>query len=386
VHRLLRIPRDGWETKVEKLGLTFHHSYEASGEHRAYWDESVYYMFSSREIDELEAATNELHQMCLAAAEHVIEKDRFAELAIPPEAIPAIRSAWEREPPAIYGRFDLRYDGTSPPKMLEYNADTPTALLEAAVIQWYWHAELNDWRDQFNSNHEKLLDKWVELKDHLRSNTVHFCHADNRDTEDLMTAMYMRDVAMQAGFETDSLLMDQIGWDHEHACFVGLNDEPMHTVFKLYPWEWMLSEKFGAYMLQTHEQMDWIEPIWKMLLSNKGILPILWELYPDHPNLLPAYFDGPHDMAEFVVKPLLGREGANIRIVTRSREWETTGDYGDEGFVYQQFAGLPNFDGAFPLIGSWVIDQESAGIGIRESSSLITDNVSRFVPHVFEKV
>jgi glutathionylspermidine synthase len=130
--------------------------------------------------------------------------------------------------------------------------------------------------------------------------------------------------------------------------------------------------------------MQWIEPIWKMLLSNKGILPILWELYPQHPNLLPAYFDGPRDMAEFAVKPLLGREGANVRLVMRDGEVENPGEYGSEGFIYQELHRPPEFDGNYPVIGSWVVDQEAAGIGIRESRGLIIDNLSRFIPHYFE--
>jgi glutathionylspermidine synthase len=56
--------------------------------------------------------------------------------------------------------------------------------------------------------------------------------------------------------------------------------------------------------------------------------------------------------------------------------------YGEEGFIYQELAELPNFDGNFALIGSWIIGQEAAGIGIRESNHLITDNGSRFLPHV----
>src|SRR5687768_6579432 len=100
MRRLLRIPRDGWEAKVEKLGLTYHHTYKPDGNKYVYWDESFYYIFTSREIDELEAATNELHQMCLNAAQHIIDNDRFAQLAIPAQAVPLIKKAWEEEPPS----------------------------------------------------------------------------------------------------------------------------------------------------------------------------------------------------------------------------------------------------------------------------------------------
>jgi glutathionylspermidine synthase len=52
-------------------------------------------------------------------------------------------------------------------------------------------------------------------------------------------------------------------------------------------------------------------------------------------------------------------------------------------YIYQQYCAPPNFDGNYPVLGSWVIDGESAGIGIRESNTLVTGNFSRFVPHIF---
>jgi glutathionylspermidine synthase len=155
----------------------------------------------------------------------------------------------------------------------------------------------------------------------------------------------------------------------------------------LYPWEWMINEAFAEPLKWTNGHVQWIEPAWKMVLSNKGILPILWELFPDHPNLLPAYREDylfPPG-TEYVQKPLLSREGANVTLHSAWRpEIATTGDYGEEGFVFQEYAPLPEFDGWHPVIGSWVIGGEAAGMGIRESRTIITDNLSRFVPHLID--
>jgi glutathionylspermidine synthase len=41
--------------------------------------------------------------------------------------------------------------------------------------------------------------------------------------------------------------------------------------------------------------------------------------------------------------------------------------------------------GNYPVIGSWVIYGESAGIGIREDRQEVTTNSSRFVPHLFSE-
>ncbi|RYD43850.1 MAG: DUF4394 domain-containing protein, partial [Verrucomicrobiaceae bacterium] len=201
-------------------------------------------------------------------------------------------------------------------------------------------------------------------------------------TEDLTNTEYLRDCAMQAGLETKLVFIDDIGWDGRQ--FLDLEEAPIRNIFKLYPWEWLLGDSFGENILQDSNRAFWIEPAWKMILSNKAILAVLWELYPDHPLLLPSYFDQ-RGMTDFVKKPILGREGANVHIVRNGAlEQFVEGGYGKEGYVYQQLFELPHFDGNYPVIGSWIIGQEPAGMGIREANGLVTDNRSRFVPHLIE--
>jgi glutathionylspermidine synthase len=146
----------------------------------------------------------------------------------------------------------------------------------------------------------------------------------------------------------------------------------------------MLAEEFGPHALDTYQSVRWIEPIWKMLLSNKGILPILWELYPGHENLLEAYFDTPGRMHSYVRKPLLSREGANITLVRPDTQAiETDGPYVGRRMVCQALAPDAVFDQRYPVLGLWMVDQECCGMGIRESAGPITDNLSSFVPHFF---
>ena len=376
MRRIASTPRPNWEKKVEENGLTWH-----SGQ-QPYWNESAFYEFTAKEVDVLEAATNELEKMTLAAAQHVIDHKLYAAMGIPEIAVPLIESSWEAEPPALYGRFDLAYDGVHPPKLLEYNADTPTSLLEAAVVQWYWLEELFPKRDQFNSLHERLIALWKELTPYLPGGRVDFCSMDDR--EDGMTVTYLQDTAQQAGLRTSIFPIDEVGWNGK--AFVGPKDEPLGAIFKLYPWEWMVREEFGKHI--GKDATLWIEPPWKMLLSNKGILPVLWALYPRHPYLLEASFTGPGLMMSWVKKPLLGREGANITLHQPGKEIETPGDYGAEGFIYQDCASLHSFDGKYPVIGSWLIGHEegnaAGGMGIREADTPITTNASQFVPHLFD--
>ena len=395
MRRLTVTPRHDWQVRVERIGLTYHTLADGT----PYWDESAYWQFSAAEIDRLEAATNEIQRLALAAGDVILNQDRLAQMGIPASAGAAIRAAWNGEPPALYGRLDLAYDGATV-KLLEYNADTPTGLVEAAIAQWYWLQDCFPGSDQWNSLHEKLVAKWKDLKDYV-IDPVHF--ADAGSEEDRMTVAYLRDTAQQAGLHTHRIGMHEIGWDAKRLRFVDLDDHPMNTLFKLYPWEWLLKEPFGVHALETMPpasalqeygprkdrrawgSMLWIEPIWKMMWSNKALLAILWELNPGHELLLPAYLDGPHDMKSYVRKPVLGREGAGIAVVRDGTvvEGTLTGESAD-GYVYQQLASMANAAGNTAVFGSWLIDGEPAGMGIRESTGLVTNNTSRFVPHLFK--
>ncbi len=377
MRRVATSPREGWPAKVEEAGFPLH---TPGG--RTYWDESAFYELSAADATELEQATGELHARCLDAVEHVIHRGLYERLGVPAFAVPLVERSWSAlagaGDPSIYGRMDLAYDGSGPPKLLEYNADTPTALLEAAVVQWRWREEVAPDADQLNSIHERLVAGWKDLKPFLPP-PLHVASLDV--PEDVLTASYLQDTAAQAGLETRWLAIGDLGYRAADRAFVDLQDRRVSSIFKLYPWEWMFRESFGEHLPAA--VTTWVEPPWKVLLSCKGILPILWELFPDHPNLLPAY-DAPGRLESWAKKPRYGREGANVTLVEAGRTVAEGADagYGAEGFVYQALAPARPFDGRWPVVGSWVVQGEAAGIGIRESDGRITDDASRFVPHL----
>jgi glutathionylspermidine synthase len=374
--RLIVPPRPDWQRKFEELGFSFH-SMEGS-----YWSEGICYEFSSEQIDHLEEVTQELHDMCLKAVEHVISENLFARIGLGVQAADLARESWRREDASIYGRFDFSYNGKDEPKLLEYNADTPTALYEASIAQWVWLEEAFPKCDQFNSIHEKLLDAFNSAKRKMPL-ISRLCFSSVKDhEEDLVTVEYMRDVAGQAGIDTKHINVEDIGFNQDFEKFVDLEEETIDFLFKLYPWEWLLADDFGKYV--KPDTITMFEPAWKMVLSNKGILPVLWAMYPGHKNLLPSYFDASRLGQSFVKKPLFAREGANIELLKDGKRVTTEGTYGGEGFIYQGIKELPEFDGRYPVIGSWIVNGLAAGIGIREDDTPITKNTSNFVPHYFK--
>lgn len=382
MQRLACPERDDWRLTAEQTGFEFH---TIDGER--YWDERACYAFTLDEIEnQIEAPTAEIDAMCLELVGCAVDDDEYlSRLKIPETFWPLISESWHRDEASLYGRLDLRFDGSGPAKLLEYNADTPTSIFEAAVFQWTWLEQaierhiIPGHADQFNSIHERLIEAWNRLGAgrhlHLTGTT------DN--PEDAGTLTYLEDTARQAGLGTTLIDIEDIGL-RDDGCFVDLDDRPMGLVFKLYPWEWMFHDEFGARLARAPTR--WIEPPWKALLSNKGILPLLWEMFPDHPNLLPAFFDDDPNAAHlgtsFVRKPLFSREGANVTLVSDGTTvMEQQGPYGAEGFVRQALAPLPNFSGQHPVIGSWLIDHAPCGLSIREDENPITGNTSRFLPH-----
>lgn len=380
-----RIPIDervDWRQLAEQCGFVFH---TLNGE--PYWDETAYYAFSLKEIEEdLEAPTAVLDEMCRELVARAIADERVLKrLAIPERFWNFIAASWKRHDGSLYGRFDLCYHGNGPAKLLEYNADTPTSLFETAVFQWNW---LNDAitrqiiprdADQFNSLHERLIKGWKPL---AGGKKIHLAGMlDN--LEDAGTLAYLEDTARQAGATTTILAMDKIGLAPK-GVFVDDVNAPIDIAFKLYPWEFMFRETFGTSLPGSSTR--WIEPPWKAILSNKGILPLLWEMFPRHPNLLPAFFeDDPQHVAlgdSFVRKPLHSREGANVEIVLRGAVVDADGGpYGTEPKVLQAVAPLPVFDGNYAVLGSWWAAGAAAGLCVREDLGPITKNTSRFLPH-----
>lgn len=374
--RLPITPRKDWIQKIEDQGFLFYNLDN-------YYNEQAAYQFEEREVLHLEKATAEIFTMCLEVADHVIQKKLYKEFCIPQQFEHFIEQSWKEDLPSFYGRFDLAYnDGQI--KLLEFNADTPTSLLEASVIQWYWLQDYNKEYDQFNSLHEGLVAHLKECKEWLRPGLLYFSSVKD-SVEDFMTVKYLQDCASQAGIDTDFIYIDEISLNEDYK-FATEDNRPIQNIFKLYPWEWMFGEEFGPYLSHNRDETRWIEPPYKAILSNKMLLVYLHKLFPRSPYILPCFFESDGGLSYYVKKPVFSREGANVSIIKDGQLIEEEkGDYGSEGFIYQQFASLPNFDGHNAVIGSWIVGGNPAGIGIRESSNLITNNGSRFCPHFFTK-
>lgn len=378
--RVVTSPRKDWQRTVESQGLFFH-----SGD-APYWHEGAFYEFESPQVDRIEAATHSLNQMCLEAVQYVVDNraETFPRFGIPEEFGDFVCASWDEDEHTVYGRLDLAYDGVGEPKLLEYNADTPTGLLEAAVIQHYWLKDLGGNFDQFNTIHERLIEAFARIKsDREVGGTPFYFTSISQDesVEDFMTATYLRDTAIQGGLATRYVPIEGVGFGEDSEFFRD-DSAVIEHIFKLYPWEWLFREEFGKNLLTT--ATEWYEPAWKCVLSNKAILPVLYQLFGDSPYVLKAAYSQDEFGDTWVRKPIFSREGQNV-VICKNGEVvaDTPGEYGEFPVVYQEYHALPTFAGNRPVIGSWMVNGYAAGIGIRESEGLVTGNHSRFVPHRF---
>lgn len=391
--RLKFAQRPNFQDELDRIGFNYYSLPSGpDGEH--YWQEGVTYGFAETQVDKIMEATQELHDMSVDMVRHMVQTGDYPSyFALTDHCKALIEQSWKRGDKSLYGRFDLVYDGQDEIKMLEYNGDTPVSILECSVAQWDYIQQAEDipepLRIQYNMLDERLIETWQER--FAPNSLIHFAASGGFRHEDWGNLTYIMDTALRAGMDVKEIKMQDIGLT-DTGLFVDLEDYHMENVFKLYPWEWMMDEQFGAHIEKS--QTRWMEPAWKMLLSNKAMLVKLWELNKGHPLLLEAYAhtsevpDG-----KWAKKAIHGREGSNIYTFERKNgiTMEDTlaqgshyvEDYVKWGYMFQKWHNLPVHDGYRPIIGSWVIGDQACGMSIREDRNLVTGNDAFFAAHVF---
>ncbi|MGJ0113465.1 glutathionylspermidine synthase family protein [Campylobacter molothri] len=341
-------------------------------------------------------ASNELYDMFIAAAQNVIDNDRFDELGIPFNLVEAIKMSWENDVHwHLYGRFDFAggLDG-KPIKLLEFNADTPTALFESAILQWAILKQNNmDENHQFNNIYECLMENFKRLitldddtslfQNYYQGWKILFSSIAGNKEEEITTKL-LAYIANEVGFETNFSYVDEVEFSDEGIFKDGINYEYW---FKLIPWEDIAIEEGDLAMLLTqimrNQKAIILNPAYTLIFQSKGIMKILYELYPNHPLLLETK-DQPLTGKTYVKKPVFGREGANISIIKGEQILkENEGPYVNNKFIYQEYVELNSHENEFYQAGVFFA-YEGCGLGFRKGG-MILDNSSKFVGHIIKE-
>jgi len=375
---------------LESLGFVWHTD---SNETSYISDELV--VISESEAEAYYEATNELYDMYVEAAEHVVENNLFHEIGIPFNLVDVIKESWENDVHwHLYGRFDLAggIDGT-PIKLLEFNADTPTALFETAIIQWAMLKKNNlEEESQFNALYEALVDNFkrlVTLEEDVstfeeRYDGWKFLFTSIKgNSEEENTVKLLQHIATEAGFETEFAYIDDIEFSDEDG--IVYNDESYELWFKLIPWEDIALEESDLAMLLTNiiknQKAIIFNPAYTLLFQSKGLLKILWDLYPNHPLLLESSFE-PLEGQKQVKKPIFGREGGNVSILNEDASTleSIEGDYENHKMVYQAYTELVTDAQGLSYQAGVFYAYEACGLGFRKGGKIL-DNMSKFVGH-----
>ena len=365
MHRSSVKIRPDWKDKVEADGFSYHTMYDSP-----YWDESVAYVMEGDEVEELIQATEKIESMCREAVDRIVKDPELLDLMdVPQDCWHIVKDSWDRKDRPFLGRMDFVVSDKSL-KLVEYNSDTPVSILESGLIQRNWWAEVGAPYGQFNS-----LDANIRKFFEGSSGKIFFaCNTESE--EDRGNVEYLMSLV------GDNVLpkivdLSDIGID-EQALFVDGKGTIMEKIYKLFPWEEMVRSEYADILTNA----EWMEPPWRMLVSNKAILPILWEMFEGDENLIPSFFEAPED-GNFIAKPYFSGEGSNIKVFKNGDPvLETEGDDYDGRYIFQRFVESSRFDGKYPTVGSWTVAGVPSGVGIREDDGPITGKMCRFIPHV----
>ncbi|CAK4612489.1 unnamed protein product [Aphanomyces euteiches] len=387
---------------------------------QSYWNDEAAYEVQSADAKTLRDATFNLHAMCLEAVDMVANSEDLMDIfEIPFNLRGAVKESWARRDKDLLGRFDFIWDGRGPPKLLEYNADTPTILVETAVGQQLWADEVLKTEKPgawcFNGIEDHLVKGWRRVVP--AKQRVHLA-GTNASVEESEHVNYMYRTAVKAGLDAVKVQVASLEVDAEKGqlvdrtlSFYDADASPnIDVIWKLYPYEWLAEEVLGDQLFVNGKpttKTTWIEPAWKLILGNKAILALLWQMYPNHPNLLPASYDE-QDIEQIkvrgkvVAKPKYGREGAGV---VYSSNYDDTRDFisaanqaatldtvgiddnqdKDQLYlgqpVYQAYHPTERFSGRRIVVGSWMVHGLPSGFCIREDAAETTNDNSSFVPH-----
>lgn len=351
---------------------------------------------SEAEAEKYYAAANELYEMYIEAAQHVIDQHKFAELGIPENLIELVKYSWENDRHwHIYGRFDLAGGLNGKPiKLIEFNADTATCIPETAVVQWAsLKANRLDETLQFNTLYESLVAQFSEMrKQNPKHEPTLLVSTMEGYPEDDTNMQVLGEAAREAGFEVAFEYIENTEFSSEEGIYKQSSNDGSFTRydfwFKLVPWEYIGWDEPELTQiltdLVTNDKTIVLNPAYTLLFQSKGILKVLWQLFPNHPLLLETA-STPLVNKTSVEKVLFGREGANVKILDTAGNAvsETEGEYFEQNKVYQEYVDfLQDAEGSYYQAGVFFAG-EACGLGFRKGGKII-NNTAQFVGHIIE--
>lgn len=356
-----------------------------------WWVTDAAYLIDADLADRVLTAATGIQARCYAAVEALVSSGDYNYFGIHNPAMQeAIARSWRAKDSPLHGRMDFSFTPDGTPMLLDYEADSPFGLAEAAYVQWEWFEAWQAASGKSSDSQENLI--YEKLTAHLPLAALPprfaiacggetLVNGSPADTGERFDAEFIAEIAREAGLRPGICSMEQIGWDLDAQCFTDEADELLQAMVKIYPWDWMEDEPNVEALPRCRTRI--LPGAWTRLVADKTMMALLWHMEPGAPNLLPTFLERPATGA-FVAKPRRGWDGEHVYL-----PGQTPGDVPEQAMgplLYQAHCPLPvHRDGTRPVhanLSVWIIGGEPAGIAFRESLGPVTGPAARFVPHI----
>lgn len=381
---------------------------------------------------ELRTASSRLYGLMTRLASVLQQADDQAlmEIGIPLPAIPYAHIVMPETPAVMCGRFEfvMTVEG---PKLLEFNAETPTFVVELFHINGQVCADFGLVDPNMHCQQQLVQAmtssisagiRWVGLPQGDVASVVFSAYANRK--EERGTTEFYHSLLRCTGdlpYRTSFQGLDELRVKHD--CLLTAAGERVDVLYKLYPTEHLLQDEapdgtpvgLALMDLVCRQRLAVINPPVAFVLQNKALLAVLWTMHLAESELftpeehrwiaqymLPTYFNArdTHGRSifpgEYVVKPVYGREGASITLRNSHEliEQSVQNIYSDQMMIYQQYAPLPTttIQTEHGLIdvnlvhNCFVVGGTPSALGVRACQKLIFDDSSYFLPVCYPRL
>jgi len=388
VDRIIDLP-DRAEASIRDAGFGWY----LDGDNHDYLTTDVV-MVSRDEGQDFIKAAEECYQMYVKAFDHVFRNNLWSRLGLPDEIIPLIKHDWQRALPLLCGRLDLAGGIEDLPiKLIEFNADTCTSLPESAYFQDWMQAPIRlNYKGQINYLVSDLTRVLRNLKIQYSDRPATLLLTSLGYVEDQLNLEVIKAAGEEAGFAVDYADLKEVVFSEDGVFLEDDKGEYIqyHFVYKLVPWEFIMFEEPELLQILTdlsiNQDLIVLNPAYSIAFQAKHMMSIIYELFPDHPLVLPTYDNDEQLRGQQHVKKVnFGRLGENVSVIDPAGKVvsENDGDFGSYSSVYQAFTPLyADEDGDLYQGAMFLCDGNPSCLSFRRRDGLIIDDDCEFIPHI----
>lgn len=364
-----------------------------------YWDETSAYSFSKAEVNALIKRIKPIIKMSREAVDFLFHGE-FGYLNLPKPLFRMMRESYQQSEIDFYTRYDFAYLPDGQIKLVNIQGEAPDYFLEAAQTQRVWMLEMfgdavrKRQISQVNRLPELSIQGFQELYNKSEYGVIQAIGRNGMREQELASLAFMLGLAGIGGWITDSALVGQVHYDRIRNLWLTDRNDPVLAMYKQTGWiNFFKTEAYQDILLHFNRFEFSLDPLWKVIVSNRAILAALSTLYPKSDILSKWQYKTPKGL------------GSNF-LMTETNPWEMKSQiallngkmfyaYGEpkrvpkdkESLVFGKF-DMPKFyedsktkEKKFVYLSAFTVGGHVAALGIREENKPILGKYSTFKPH-----